>query len=106
MAEHLGIGFVPVRKPGRLPRAVESQTYELEYGTDELEVHKDALRPGSRVAIVDDVLATGGTAVAATRLLERLGAEVAQTAFVIELGALGGRGRLAPVPVASVLMYT
>ncbi|MEO7443290.1 MAG: adenine phosphoribosyltransferase, partial [Acidimicrobiales bacterium] len=86
----LGAGFVPVRKPGKLPGRVESEAYALEYGTDALEIHADALVPGSRVMVVDDVLATGGTAAATVTLVERLGAEVVALGFVLELGFLGG----------------
>lgn len=87
-------GFVPVRKPGKLPWDIERQEYELEYGTDLLEIHRDAVHPGERVLIVDDVLATGGTAQAASHLVERLGGEVVGLAFAIELGFLGGRKKL------------
>src|SRR5262245_29749967 len=86
VAFRMGAGFVPVRKAGKLPWAVAREEYELEYGTDKLEIHRDALHPGERVAIVDDVIATGGTAAATARLVEGLGATVAALAFVIELG--------------------
>jgi len=91
VAYGLGAGFVPVRKAGKLPWAVEAAEYALEYGTDVLEVHRDAVLPGERVLIVDDVLATGGTAAATIGMAERLGAEVVGLAFLIELGFLGGR---------------
>lgn len=105
VAEEIGAGFIPVRKPGKLPYAVVSQDYDLEYGTDRLEIHEDALRHGDTVLIVDDVLATGGTAAAAIRLVEGLGATVAGLVFLIELDALGGRQKLGDYPVASVLHY-
>src|SRR5882757_6432965 len=84
-------GFVPVRKAGKLPWEIEREEYDLEYGTDLLEIHRDAVVPGDRVLIVDDVIATGGTAAASARLVERLGGEVAGFAFLLELGFLGGR---------------
>ena len=91
VAYRLGAGFVPVRKKGKLPFDVYSDTYELEYGTDTLEVHSDALRPGERALVVDDVLATGGTAAATCRLVGRLDAQVVGFGCVLELGFLGGR---------------
>jgi len=91
----LGVGFVPVRKPGKLPRSVVATTFDLEYGTDTIAVHADALAPGARVLIVDDLLATGGTLVAAAGLVRHLGAEVAGIVVVAELAFLGGRSRLA-----------
>ena len=94
LARELNVGIVPARKPGKLPRATESIAYGLEYGKDRLEVHADAFRKGERVLIVDDVLATGGTAKAASDLAERLGAHVVGVSVFIELGALGGRARL------------
>jgi adenine phosphoribosyltransferase len=93
-AWELGTGFVPLRKPGKLPAAVEAVSYALEYGRATLEVHRDALAGGRRVLLVDDVLATGGTAAASVELLERLGAELVGCAFVLELTALHGRARL------------
>ena len=105
VAYHIGAGFVPVRKTGKLPWAVAREEYELEYGTDKLEIHRDALRPDERVLIVDDVLATGGTASAAARLVEGLGAMVVGLGFVIELGALGGRARLGARVVESLVVY-
>ncbi|MCS6970885.1 MAG: adenine phosphoribosyltransferase [Planctomycetota bacterium] len=98
----LSAGFVPARKPGKLPCQTVQQRYGLEYGTDALEVHADALRPGERVLLIDDVLATGGTLAAACALAGRLGAQVVGCGVLIELCALGGRQRLA-VPVASVI---
>lgn len=105
VAEQLGAGFVPIRKPGKLPAAVIRETYELEYGTDALEMHKDALRPGDRVLIVDDVLATGGTAAAAIRLVERLDAEVIGVAVFIELAFLGGRASLNGADLHALVTY-
>lgn len=94
VAHAAGYGFIPVRKEGKLPGTIVSESYELEYGTDTLEMHADAVRPGERILIVDDLLATGGTARAAVRLLRGCGAEVAHCSFVIELGGLPGRGLL------------
>jgi adenine phosphoribosyltransferase len=105
VASVLGVGFVPIRKPGKLPWRTASVTYELEYGRDGLEVHVDASGAGQRVAIVDDVLATGGTAAAATRLIASTGAEVSGLVFLIELLALGGRGQLDGRAVESILRY-
>ena len=98
----LGVGFVPVRKPNKLPRAHVDVTYDLEYGTETLALHTDALLPGQRVLVVDDVLATGGTIAAATGLVRRLGAEVAAVAVVLELDFLHGRERLREVGVTEV----
>lgn len=94
VAERIGAGFIPLRKKGKLPAKTISQTYELEYGTDELEMHVDAVEPGERVLIVDDLIATGGTAEAAVHLLEKAGAEIVAAAFVIDLPELGGVKRL------------
>ncbi len=105
VAYQLGAGFVPLRKVGKLPWLVEAAEYALEYGTDVLEVHRDALQPGERVLIVDDVLATGGTAAAAVRLAEALGAEVAGLAFLLELGFLDGRSALPGRRVTSLLAW-
>ncbi|HEV7886599.1 MAG TPA: adenine phosphoribosyltransferase [Acidimicrobiales bacterium] len=105
VAYRFGCGFVPVRKGGKLPWEVEKQEYVLEYGTDLLEVHKDAVAPGERALIVDDVLATGGTAAAAVRLVEQLGGEVAGLGFVIELAFLGGRSKLAGHEHVSLIEY-
>jgi adenine phosphoribosyltransferase len=90
----LGVGFVPVRKPGKLPRATLSESYELEYGTDKLEIHTDAITAGDKVLVVDDLLATGGTIEATTKLIRRLGGEVNDAAFIINLPDLGGEARL------------
>ena len=106
MAQALGTGFVPVRKPGRLPAETLSQDYALEYGTDRLEVHVDAVPPGAKVLLVDDVLATGGTLVAALDLLRRQGAEVAGAAVLFEMRALGGRERWADgTPLLAAAAY-
>lgn len=105
LAYVLGAGFVPVRKLGRLPAATISVEYELEYGTNTLEIHVDALRRGQRVLIVDDLLATGGTVAATIDLVERLGARVEATAFLVELTALHGRERLAGQQVFSLIRY-
>jgi adenine phosphoribosyltransferase len=99
----LGAGFVPVRKQGKLPAATLGESYQLEYGTATVEVHVDAFQPGDRVLIVDDVLATGGTAAASARLVRRSGAEVAAVSVLLELGFLGGRARLPGVEVRSLL---
>lgn len=103
VALRLQAGFVPVRKPGKLPFTVESQSYELEYGTDLLEIHRDAIQPGQRVLVIDDVLATGGTAAATARLVERLGGTLVGYGFLLELGALGGRARLGDVPITALV---
>ena len=105
LAYNLGAGFVPVRKPNKLPAETERISYELEYGMDTLEMHKDAVKPGMRVLIADDLLATGGTALASARLVERLGGTVAAISFVIELEALKGRDRLRGYDVVSLLKY-
>ncbi|MBQ4383450.1 MAG: adenine phosphoribosyltransferase [Firmicutes bacterium] len=102
-AEHKG--FVPVRKPGKLPAAVYSQEYDLEYGTATLELHKDALKPGQKVLVVDDLLATGGTAEAIIKLIEQTGAKVVGFAFVVELTDLGGRERLKDYEVRTLVQY-
>ena len=105
VALRLGTGFALMRKPGKLPAAATRVSYDLEYGTDALEIHSDAVRPGQRVLIVDDLLATGGTAAAAVKLVEELGGEVAGLSFVIELDFLHGRDRLAGYEVSSLLHY-
>jgi adenine phosphoribosyltransferase len=105
IAVRLSAGFVPVRKPGKLPSRCERVTYDLEYGTDTLEVHADALPRGARVVIVDDVLATGGTALATLGLIRRLGAEVVGLSVLIELGFLPGTERLKGERVESVVVY-
>ncbi len=105
LAQSLDAGFVPVRKPGKLPAETESETYELEYGTDTLEIHKDAIQRGDRVLVVDDLLATGGTAEATAKLIRKLGGEIVGFAFVIELDFLKGRKRLGETPITSLLHY-
>ncbi|HEX2032328.1 MAG TPA: adenine phosphoribosyltransferase [Actinomycetota bacterium] len=105
VAYHFGAGFVPVRKAGKLPWHTETESYELEYGTETLEIHKDALRPGERVLIVDDVLATGGTAQATARLVERLGGKVVGIACIIELVFLKGREKIKDYEFYSLLSY-
>jgi adenine phosphoribosyltransferase len=105
VAYRLGAGFVPVRKAGKLPFEVLSVTYELEYGADTLEVHADALQPGERVLVLDDVLATGGTASATCRLVEKLGAVTVGFGCIIELGFLGGRRRIEALPVEALVTY-
>ncbi|OLC23316.1 MAG: adenine phosphoribosyltransferase [Chloroflexi bacterium 13_1_40CM_65_17] len=101
----LGAGFVPIRKPGKLPWKTVSQDYQLEYGTDQLQIHEDAVKPGQTVLIVDDVLATGGTAAAATELIRKLGGIVLGVHVLIELSFLEGRGRLHGIEVVSELVY-
>src|SRR5690606_6379985 len=105
LSQALGVGFVPVRKPGKLPYECRSITYTLEYGEDTLEIHVDGVKKGDRVLIMDDLLATGGTAAAARDLVQDLGAEVLECAFVIELGFLQGREKLRPTEVFSLLSY-
>jgi adenine phosphoribosyltransferase len=105
VAYHLGTGLALVRKPGKLPAATYEARYDLEYGSDGLQIHQDAFRHGSRVLVVDDLLATGGTAAATMELVRRTGGDVVACAFVIELVALGGRERLAPAPVHSIVQY-
>lgn len=105
LARALGAGFVPMRKAGKLPWRTEAEEYTLEYGFDRLEIHADAVAPGEQVLIADDVLATGGTAAAAVRLLERAGAVVGGLAFVIELAFLGGRAQLGALDATALLTY-
>ena len=105
LAYRLGAGFVPVRKPKKLPWKTVSVTYQLEYGSDQLEIHQDAVKPGQRVLICDDLLATGGTASAAIELVRKLGGEVVGAAFAVELSFLNGRGKLPGVDVFSLLKY-
>ena len=105
VAQRLGAGFVPVRKAGKLPAATVREEYALEYGTDVLEVHADAFPEKARVLVLDDVLATGGTAAATCRLLSRLGVEIAGCVFLVELGFLDGAARLGDTPVTSILRY-
>ncbi|MCG9891717.1 MAG: adenine phosphoribosyltransferase [Thermosynechococcaceae cyanobacterium MS004] len=105
LACRLSAGFVPIRKPGKLPAATHFTEYELEYGTDRLEIHQDAFPPGSRVLIVDDLLATGGTAAAAAQLVEKTGSHLTGFAFIIELLDLGGRQKLPDLPIQSLIEY-
>lgn len=105
VADRLGLGFVPIRKKGKLPYKTASLAYKLEYGEAEIEVHTDAFEPGERVALIDDLLATGGTARAAAQLIENAGGKVVQAQFLIELSFLKGREVLAPVPVKAILTY-
>lgn len=105
VANRLRIGLVPVRKMGKLPHRTEREAYDLEYGSAELEIHVDAIDPGERVAVIDDLLATGGSSAAAARLVERLGGVVAGLGFVIELGFLNGRARLAGYDCASLVRF-
>ena len=105
VAYHFGAGFVPVRKAGKLPHEVEAEEYALEYGSATLEIHKDAIRPGERVLIVDDVLATGGTAKATANLIERLGGKVVGIACLIELSFLNGRKTISDYDFFTLLQY-
>ncbi len=105
LADRLGIGFVPVRKPGKLPHRTLRASYDLEYGQDSLEIHADALRAGERVLVVDDVIATGGTARAVGELAARMGATVSAYAFLIELSFLSGRDKLQGAEVLSLIRY-
>ncbi len=105
VAERIGAGFIPIRKPGKLPSATIKQTYALEYGTDALEIHSDAVEKGQRILIVDDVLATGGTAAAAAHLIRQLGGELLGLAFLLELEFLNGKAKLPGESVFSVLQY-
>ena len=105
LAERLGCGFVPVRKPGKLPSTTRRTEYSLEYGSNSLEIHEDAIEPGQRVVIIDDLLATGGTISACTSLCEELGAEVLGALFLIELDGLGAREAIEPVKAHALLSY-
>lgn len=105
LADRLGVGFVPIRKPGKLPAATLRQSYELEYGTDAVEIHRDALQPGARVLLHDDLLATGGTLSAACSLVDSLGGVIAGIAVLIELSFLNGRARLPGRDVFSLVRY-
>jgi adenine phosphoribosyltransferase len=105
LAYNLGAGFAPIRKPNKLPAAAERISYELEYGMDTLEIHKDAVPPGARVVIADDLLATGGTSLAAARLVEKLGGNVVGMAFMVELDFLKGRARLDGYNAFSLIQY-
>jgi adenine phosphoribosyltransferase len=105
LAYRMGAGFVPVRKPKKLPWKTASVTYQLEYGSDSLEIHQDAVKPGERVLICDDLLATGGTAAAAAELVRNLGGEVAGAAFAVELNFLNGRAKLPGIDAFSLIKY-
>ena len=105
VAAALGLGFAPVRKPGKLPWRTHRQSYALEYGTDALEMHADAIPPGTRIAIVDDLLATGGTAAATAQLVRAQQAQIVAVAFVVELTALGGRARLTDGAIEALIQY-
>jgi adenine phosphoribosyltransferase len=105
LAYEMGLGFIPVRKPGKLPADVHIVEYALEYGTDRLEIHQDAVVPNSRVLIVDDLIATGGTAAATAELLQASGTKLVGCGFIIELDALGGRSHLPNVPIISLVHY-
>ena len=105
VAYKLGKGFIPVRKKGKLPRATVSQKYELEYGSAEMEVHADAIKPGQKVVIVDDLIATGGSTECAVKLVEKLGGEVVKIVFIIELAGLNGRDRLKGYDIESLIVY-
>ena len=105
LADKLGVGFVPIRKPGKLPAATYRAEYDLEYGSDAVEIHQDALRPGERVLVVDDLIATGGTAQATKQLVERCGAEVAAFVFLINLVALEGTEKVGASRVITILNY-
>jgi adenine phosphoribosyltransferase len=105
LAYELGAGLVPIRKPGKLPAETYQMEYELEYGTNKLEIHRDAFKPGARVLLIDDLLATGGTIAAASHLIEQVGGVVAELAFLIELNFLHGRDRLKKYPIFSLIQY-
>jgi adenine phosphoribosyltransferase len=105
VARNLSAGFVPIRKPGKLPRKTRKASYELEYGFDAMEIHEDAVRPGDRVLMIDDLLATGGTMAACCELIERLNGQIAGVAVLIELAFLKGRKKLAKYPVHSIIRY-
>lgn len=105
MSVQMGIPFVPIRKPGKLPWKTRALSYSLEYGEDTIEIHEDAVAPGQKVLLVDDLLATGGTMGAAVRLVQDLGGEVLEALFVVELKELAGRDKLPDVPIRSLLTY-
>ncbi|MEE9432109.1 MAG: adenine phosphoribosyltransferase [Melioribacteraceae bacterium] len=105
LAAKLGVGFVPIRKPGKLPAEKVSETYELEYGTDTIEIHKDAINENDRVLIHDDLLATGGTMEAACKLVEKVGASIEQISFIIELDFLNGREKFSKYDIQSLIHY-
>lgn len=105
LAYQMNIGFAPVRKPGKLPAATHTAEYELEYGSDRLELHQDAFAPGSRVLVIDDLIATGGTAAATAELVAKTGCELVGFGFVVELTVLNGRQKLPEVPIVSLVQY-
>ncbi len=105
IAEKLAVGFIPIRKPGKLPSETISEKYSLEYGTDSIEIHRDAIQPGDKILLHDDLLATGGTMEAACKLVEKLGGEVVQISFLIELNFLNGRDKLKGYDVRSLIQY-
>jgi len=105
VALKLGAGFIPVRKKGKLPYTTHEQSYDLEYGSNTIAIHIDAVTPGTRVLLVDDLLATGGTAAAAAQLLKKIGAEILEVNFLIELGFLNGRDKLKGFPIKSLIVY-
>lgn len=105
IAERLKAGFIPVRKPGKLPAPTISETYLLEYGSDKIEIHQDAIQPGDKILLHDDLLATGGTMEAACKLIEKMGAEIVQISFLIELTFLNGRKKLKDYDVVSLIKY-
>lgn len=105
LASRIGAGFVPLRKFGKLPHTTVAETFNLEYGTETLEIHTDAVRPGDRVLVVDDLLATGGTAAAAVKLITKTGGSVVEMAFLVELAFLSGRSRIDGVPVFAMIRY-
>jgi len=104
-AQKLGVGFIPARKPGKLPAETESATYQLEYGEDKIEMHKDAINPGDKVLLHDDLLATGGTAEAVIKLIEKLGGKVVQASFLIELSFLNGRDKIDGYDIKTLIVY-
>ena len=105
VAYELGKGFVPIRKPGKLPAEVVSEEYALEYGTDKVEMHKDAIKEGDRCLIIDDLLATGGTMLAACKLAQKLGAEIVECAFIVELPDLGGKNKLSSFNIFTMVEF-
>jgi adenine phosphoribosyltransferase len=105
LAYKMGVGFVPVRKPGKLPADTHSVEYELEYGSDRLEIHQDAFHPGSRILVIDDLIATGGTAAATAQLIQQTGSSLVGFGFIIELTFLEGRKNLPDVPIVSLIEY-
>jgi adenine phosphoribosyltransferase len=105
LAHQLGVGFIPIRKKGKLPAETVSLTYNLEYGTDTIEVHKDSIKPGDKILLVDDLIATGGTAAAACMLIEKLGGEIVEAAFIVDLPDLKGKDKLKAYPVFCLVEF-